>query len=201
MDISPASQARAPEAYTRPPGFFKRLTAIDWLFGAGLLAAALFALQRYGAYMDIYEQAILVLAAPTFAFVGWTFKPVRWLMPLVALLALWAVALYGGSLDAANQKFFLKYMLSSQSAILWMSALFVFSTVFYWLGLLTRSPFGGSVGSKLCWAAVVLGFTGMMVRWYESYLIGTDVGHIPVSNLYEVFILFSMITATFYLYY
>jgi cytochrome c-type biogenesis protein CcsB len=151
--------------------------------------------------MDIYEQAILVLAAPTFAFVGWTFKPVRWLMPLVALLALLAVASYGGSLDAANQKFFLKYMLSSQSAILWMSALFVFSTVFYWLGLLTRSPFGGSVGSKLCWAAVVLGFTGMMVRWYESYLIGTDVGHIPVSNLYEVFILFSMITAMFYLYY
>jgi cytochrome c-type biogenesis protein CcsB len=200
MDISSASQAQG-TAYTRPPGFFKRLTAVDWLFGAGLLAAALYALSRFGAYMDIYERAILVLAAPTFAFVGWTFKPVRWLMPLVALLALWAVALYGGSLDAANQKFFLKYMLSSQSAILWMSALFVFSTVFYWLGLLARSQFGGSVGSKLCWAAVVLGFTGMMVRWYESYLIGTDVGHIPVSNLYEVFILFSMITATFYLYY
>jgi cytochrome c-type biogenesis protein CcsB len=200
MDISSASQAQG-AAYTRPPGFFKRLTAVDWLFGAGLLAAALYALSRFGAYMDIYERAILVLAAPTFAFVGWTFKPVRWLMPLVALLALWAVALYGGSLDAANQKFFLKYMLSSQSAILWMSALFVFSTAFYWLGLLTRSPFGGSVGSRLCWAAVVLGFTGMMVRWYESYLIGTDVGHIPVSNLYEVFILFSMITATFYLYY
>ena len=35
-----------------------------------------------------------------------------------------------------------------------------------------------------------MGFTGMMVRWYESYLIGADVGHIPVSNLYEVFILF-----------
>ncbi|MFJ1467507.1 c-type cytochrome biogenesis protein CcsB [Massilia orientalis] len=200
MDISSASQAQG-AAYIRPPGFFKRLTAIDWLFGASLLAAALYALSRFGAYMDIYERAILVLAAPTFAFVGWTFKPVRWLMPLVALLALWAVQLYGGSLDAANQKFFLKYMLSSQSAILWMSALFVFSTVFYWLGLLTRSPFGGSVGSKLCWAAVVLGFTGMMVRWYESYLIGTDVGHIPVSNLYEVFILFSMITAMFYLYY
>jgi cytochrome c-type biogenesis protein CcsB len=203
MDISSQSHAGVPDrgAYTRPPGFFKRLTAVDWLFGACLLAAALFALHRFGAYMDVYEQAILVLAAPVFAFVGWTFKPVRWLMPLVALLALWAIHLYGGSLDAANQKFFLKYMLSSQSAILWMSAMFVFSTAFYWLGLLARSPFGGSVGSKLCWAAVVLGFTGMMVRWYESYLIGTDVGHIPVSNLYEVFILFSMITALFYLYY
>jgi cytochrome c-type biogenesis protein CcsB len=203
MDISQASQSTSAstDKYARPQGFFKRLTAIDWLFGAGLLAAALFALQRYGAYMDVYEKAILVLAAPTFALLGWGWKPVRWLMPLIGVLALSAVALYGGSLEAANQKFFLKYMLSSQSAILWMSALFVFSTVFYWLGLLSRSPFGGSVGSKLCWAAVVLGFTGMMVRWYESYLVGTDVGHIPVSNLYEVFILFSMITALFYLYY
>jgi cytochrome c-type biogenesis protein CcsB len=188
-------------AYTQPPGFFKRLTAIDWLFGAGLLFASLFALQRYGSFMDVYEQAILVLAAPAFALLGWHWKPVRWLIPLIAVLALWAVSLYGGTLDAANQRFFLKYMLSSQSAILWMSTLFVFSTVFYWGGLLARSAFGSSVGSKLCWAAVVLGFTGMMVRWYESYLIGADVGHIPVSNLYEVFILFSMITALFYLYY
>jgi cytochrome c-type biogenesis protein CcsB len=101
----------------------------------------------------------------------------------------------------ANQKFFLKYMLSSQSAILWMGTLFVLSTLFYWIGLVARSDFGSSVGSLLCWAAVVLGLTGMLVRWYESYLIGADVGHIPVSNLYEVFILFSLITAMFYLYY
>jgi cytochrome c-type biogenesis protein CcsB len=187
--------------YVQPPGFFKRLSALDWLFGAGLLAASLFALQRYGSFMDIYEQAILVLAAPTFALLGWHWKPVRWLMPLIAVLSLWAVSLYGGALDAANQRFFLKYMLSSQSAILWMSTMFAFSTVFYWGGLIFRSPFGASVGSKLCWTAVVLGFTGMMVRWYESYLIGADVGHIPVSNLYEVFILFTMITALFYLYY
>jgi cytochrome c-type biogenesis protein CcsB len=208
MEISEATQAqpthaqgRAGSAYIEEPGYFRSLSGIDWLFGAGLLACALFALNRYGSFMDAYEQGILLLAAPTFAALGWHFKPVRWLIPLVAVLALWAVSLYGGSLDAANQKFFLKYMLSSQSAILWMSALFVFSTVFYWLALASRSPFGAAVGSKLCWAAVVLGFTGMMVRWYESYLIGADVGHIPVSNLYEVFILFSMITALFYLYY
>jgi cytochrome c-type biogenesis protein CcsB len=203
MDMSPASHPSLEAAgkYARPPGFFKSLSALDWLFGAGLLAASLFALQRYGHHMDVYEAAILLLAAPTFALLGWSWKPVRWLMPLIAVLALWAIYLYGGSLEAANQRFFLKYMLSSQSAILWMSAMFVFSTVFYWIGLAARSPFGTSVGSTLCWAAVVLGFTGMMVRWYESYLVGPDVGHIPVSNLYEVFILFSMITALFYLYY
>jgi cytochrome c-type biogenesis protein CcsB len=200
MDISEAKQAQI-QRYNEEPGYFGRLSGFDWLYGAGLLAAALFALHRFGAYMDGYEQGILLLSAPTFAALGWHFKPVRWLIPLVALLALSAIAQYGGALDAANHKFLLKYMLSSQSAILWMSALFVFSTGFYWLGLVSRSPFGGAIGSKLCWAAVVLGFTGMMVRWYESYLIGADVGHIPVSNLYEVFILFSMITALFYLYY
>lgn len=189
------------QTYQQAPGYFKRLGVLDWIYAAALLAAALFGLARYGAYMDGYEKVILVLTAPTFAALGWHWKPVRWLIPVVALLSLWAIALYGGSLDMANKKFFLKYMLSSQSAILWMSALFVFSTGFYWVSLASRNKFGGSVGSKLCWAAVVLGWTGMMVRWYESYLIGADVGHIPVSNLYEVFILFSMITAMFYLYY
>jgi cytochrome c-type biogenesis protein CcsB len=206
MEITEAAEATRTQTspapvFTQEPGYFRSLSPADWAFGAGLLAAALFGLQRYGAYMDVYEQAILLLAAPTFAALGWHFKSVRWLIPLVALLSLWGVALYGGTLEAANQKFLLKYMLSSQSAILWMSAMFVFSTAFYWLGLVSRSPFGSAVGSKLCWAAVVLGFTGMMVRWYESYLLGADVGHIPVSNLYEVFILFSMITALFYLYY
>ena len=189
------------DAYHPPPGFFKRLSVIDWLYAFALVAASLFALNRFGAYMDYYEKTILVLAAPTFAWLGWQWKPVRWLIALLAILSLFAVSLYGGMLDAANKKFLLKYALSSQSAILWMSALFWLSTLFYWGGLIAKSDFGGSVGSKLCWAAVVIGFTGMLVRWYESYLIGADIGHIPVSNLYEVFILFSMITALFYLYY
>jgi cytochrome c-type biogenesis protein CcsB len=53
----------------------------------------------------------------------------------------------------------------------------------------------------LAWAALGFGFTGLMVRWYESHLIGADIGHIPVSNLYEVFILFALLTTAFYLYY
>lgn len=187
--------------YTPYQGFFKRLTVVDWLYAVALCMASLFAFSRFGGFMDIYEKAILLLAAPVFAWLGWHWKPVRLLMVILAILSLLAIQMYGGSLDMANKKFFLKYLLSSQSAILWMSVFFCLSTVFYWGGLIARSDFGASVGSSLCWAAVVMGFTGMLVRWYESYLIGTDVGHIPVSNLYEVFILFSMITALFYLYY
>jgi cytochrome c-type biogenesis protein CcsB len=191
----------ATQTYTQQPGYFKRLNAFDWLFALALCAGALYAFSRFGAYMDIYEKGILLASAPVFAALGWYWKPVRWLMPLSFALALAAIGLYGGQLAAADSRFWLKYMLSSQSAILWMSTMFVLSTLFYWGGLVARSDFGGAIGSRLCWAGIVLGVTGMLVRWYESYLIGTDVGHIPISNLYEVFILFSLITAMFYLYY
>jgi cytochrome c-type biogenesis protein CcsB len=109
--------------------------------------------------------------------------------------------LYSDDLGRADQTFFLRYFLSSQSAILWMSALFVLATMFYWIGMLSRSLSAGAIASKLTWSAVLIGFVGMMVRWYESYLMGADIGHIPISNLYEVFVLFSLITALFYLYY
>jgi cytochrome c-type biogenesis protein CcsB len=189
------------QTYTDTPSLLKTLNLFDWVFAALLAGGALFALNRYGVFMDVYEKGILLAAVPTFAWLGWNWKPARLLMVLIALLALSAVAMYGGNLELANSKFFLKYLLSSQSAILWMSTLFFLSTLFYWGGLLARSDFGGSVGSKLCWAAILMGFTGMMVRWYESYLLGADIGHIPVSNLYEVFILFCMITALFYVFY
>lgn len=189
------------QIYTDTPGLLKSLSLFDWIFAALLAAGAVFALNRYGVFMDIYEKGILLAAVPTFAWLGWTWKPARLLMVLIAALALSAVFMYDGNLELANSKFFLKYLLSSQSAILWMSTLFFLSTIFYWGGLLARSDFGGAVGSKLCWAAILMGFTGMMVRWYESYLLGADIGHIPVSNLYEVFILFCMITALFYVFY
>ena len=188
------------QTYTQAPGYFKRLHAFDWIFALALVAGAVFGLNRYHGHMDIYEQGILLCAAPVFAALGWHWKPVRWLMPLIALLSLWAISMYAGQLDMGSKKFWLRMMLSSQSAVLWMSVMFCLSTLFYVIGLAGRSAAASSIGSKLCWAAVVLGWTAMMVRWYESYLIGADVGHIPVSNLYEVFILFSLITAMFYLY-
>ena len=183
------------------PGFFERLGLFDWLYAVALVVGSLFALGRYGAFMDYYEKAVLVLAAPTFVWLGWHWKPMRWLIALVALCALFSIAQYGGVLEMGNKKFLLKYLLSSQSAVLWMSVLFFLSTLFYWLGLIARFKSGLAVGSALCWSAVLLGFVAMFVRWYESYLIGADIGHIPISNLYEVFILFCLITALFYLYY
>jgi len=182
-------------------GFFKRLAPLDWLYAICLGLASCVALLKFSSKMDYYEQLVLILAAPTFALLGWNWKPLRVLVVLLALFSWCAITQYGGVLDHAGSKFLLKYLLSSQSAILWMSFLFFLSTIFYWGGLALRSGTGYGIGTLLCWGAVVMGFTGMLVRWYESYLLGADIGHIPVSNLYEVFILFSMITALFYLYY
>ncbi len=189
------------QTYTENPGIFKSASLFDWIFALVLAAGALFAFNRYGDFMDIYEKAILLAAVPVFAGLGWYWKSSRVLMLLIFGLSLWAISLYAGNLEMAQSRFFLKYLLSSQSAILWMSFLFGLSTVFHWGGLLSRSDFGGAVGSRLCWAAILMGFIGLMVRWYESYLLGADIGHIPVSNLYEVFVLFCLITALFTVFY
>ncbi|SDV51335.1 c-type cytochrome biogenesis protein CcsB [Chitinasiproducens palmae] len=180
---------------------WRRLSPFDYVFALALIAGGAFALLRYHAYMDYYEQAVLVASVPTGIALGWYWKPVRPLLFGIALAALASIGLYHHDLARADSNFFLKYLLSSQSAILWMSALFVLSTLFYWIGFLGRSETGGRLGTRLCWTAVWFGFTGMMVRWYESYMIGSDVGHIPISNLYEVFVLFCLITSLFYLYY
>ena len=189
------------QTYTENPGIFKSASLFDWIFALVLAAGALFAFNRYGDFMDIYEKAILLAAVPVFAGLGWYWKSSRVLMLLIFGLSLWAISMYAGNLEMAQSRFFLKYLLSSQSAILWMSFLFGLSTVFHWGGLLSRSDFGGAVGSRLCWAAILMGFIGLMVRWYESYLLGADIGHIPVSNLYEVFVLFCLITALFTVFY
>jgi cytochrome c-type biogenesis protein CcsB len=188
-------------SYTETTSLLKSRTWFDWLFLAVLAAGALFALNRYGEFMDIYEKGILLAAVPTFVWLGWYWRPVRLLMLSIGALSLWTIAQYGGNLEMAQSRFLLKYLFSSQSAILWMSMLFFLSTIFHWGGLLARTDFGSAVGSKLCWAAILMGFTGMMVRWYESYLLGADIGHIPVSNLYEVFVLFCLITALFTVFY
>jgi cytochrome c-type biogenesis protein CcsB len=64
-----------------------------------------------------------------------------------------------------------------------------------------RSPTSAWLGTALSWGAVFAGSLGLLVRWHESHLMGPDIGYIPVSNLYEVFVLFSLVTALFYLYY
>ncbi|MCU0927690.1 MAG: c-type cytochrome biogenesis protein CcsB [Burkholderiaceae bacterium] len=197
----------------RPPSGLASRSAYDWLFAALVLAGTAFAFWRYGASMDIYEKWILAGSAPVVIALGWFWRPLRTLSLGVGAATLLAIGLYarttdgfGADLAAADNVFLLKYFLSSQSAILWMSVLFFMSTTFYWIGVFATPRAGQDntaqrIGSRLAWAAVFMALVGSLVRWYESHQIAPDIGHIPVSNLYEVFVLFCWMTALFYLYY
>ena len=192
------------------PSWLSGRSAFDWIFALAVALGGLYAFTRYGAAMDGYEQAILLGTLPVLIALGWYWRPLRPLMLGVSALALLAIALYGRATDAfgadlgqAENVFLLKYFLASQSAVLWMSVLFFMSTAFYWIGLTGTGRGAGAarLGTGLAWAAVVMALTATLVRWFESHQIAPDVGHIPVSNLYEVFVLFCWMTALFYLYY
>ncbi|HEZ5861028.1 TPA: c-type cytochrome biogenesis protein CcsB [Neisseria meningitidis] len=178
----------------------------DWVFAVLVFAATVFVQTRSGMHMDIYEAVMLWASAGIAVFLGWFFKPMRWFVPLSVLLAYAAVGLYGGNIKSA-EIFLLRYFLSSQSAIMWQCAFVFFALFAYISGAVlasvknvpTNTLLG--MGTVFAWVSAVAGFTGLLVRWHESYLLRPDAGHIPVSNLYEVFILFLVITALMYLYY
>lgn len=186
--------------------FIHRLNVLDWLFAVVIVAMAIFAQIYVGHHMDGYELVILWFSAASTILLGWFFKPLRWFVPLSLGLAYAAVLLYGG--DIGNgEAFLLKYFLSSQSAIMWQCAFVFFTWFCYIVGTFaakrrrveTNTLLG--MATAFAWVSALAGFTGLLVRWHESYLLRPDAGHIPVSTLYEVFILFMVITALMYLYY
>ena len=203
-------------------GFFNSLGLLDWVFAALVLAGALYARYSYEHNMDAFEVAILFGTSLALIGLGWWWKAARTLIVVVAALSLLAIMLYGPAINAlsaqglhgrdaiaalssledkTHSKFLFKFFLSSTSAIMWMSALYIMATFVYFGHLLSRNEYAGKVASAMTWSATTMGLVGLMVRWRESYLISPEIGHIPVSNLYEVFILFSIITALIYLFY
>ncbi|RZI84748.1 MAG: c-type cytochrome biogenesis protein CcsB [Rubrivivax sp.] len=185
-----------------------RRSPFDWAFALIVVALAGYAFSTHGAAMDVYERGILAVAVPSVIALGWFWAPLRVLLLGVGLVSWWAMSLYlrtpddfGADLAQGDKVFMLKYVLSSQSAILWMSVLFYMSTLFYWLGVASKGITGARLGSRIAWAGVFMALVGTMVRWFESHQIAPDIGHIPVSNLYEVFVLFSWMTTLFWLYF
>ncbi len=182
------------------PAPWRRLSWRDWAWAALVVAGTAAILGALGEAMNGYDVAILIGSGAGLLVLGWHWRSMQTYSLLVAAASLFAIARYP-ELAAAEQDFFLKYLLSSQSAIMWMSALFPAATVVYGWALFSRGDYIGRVAAALTWIAAGAGLVGLLVRWHESYLLGPDVGHIPVSNLYEVFVLFAVMTALIYLYY
>jgi cytochrome c-type biogenesis protein CcsB len=183
------------------PSRWQRLTVWDVVWGLLVVASSGWVWLLYRPYMDGYEVAIQL--GSTLALIAWGlyWKPARLFTLAVAALTVLALGCYGTDYGLRQSDFLLKYFLESQAAFMWMSTLYVLATVTYFAALFGRSEFVGKTATALTWSATAMGLTGLLVRWRESYLLGADIGHIPVSNLYEVFILFALITALLYLFY
>lgn len=183
------------------PSYWQSRSRYDWLWALLVIAAGAYLLVQYQALMDGYEVGILLLTIPSLIWLAWSWSALQGFGIAVSAFSLIALGQYGNDLNLGESAFLLKYLFASQSAIMWMSALYVMATLAYFGLLFSGREFVGRVASGLTWSATVMGLTGLMVRWRESYLLGADIGHIPVSNLYEVFILFSILTALLYLHY
>jgi len=188
--------------------------ALDIAYLVLMLVGATIAWQYYAEFMNVYEVGILFGTAVSIGLLGWFWKPSRIFTIVVgalALIALWRYAAHlppgetelgrAGLAAVQESDFLLKYFLSSQSAIMWMIALYITATAVYFAGLLRRSEYINKVASALTWIATTMGMVGLLARWRETYLISFDYGYIPVSNLYEVFVLFAVVTALMYLFY
>ncbi len=89
--------------------------------------------------------------------------------------------------------------LLSGRLIMAMNVAFIFSAVAYIAYLFAPESFIGRLATGSAWAGVYAGGIALLLRWHESYLIDPEIGHAPVSNLYEVFILLFVITGAVYL--
>jgi cytochrome c-type biogenesis protein CcsB len=187
----------------KKPSWLSRRHGLDIALTLILLIGTAIAFTKYHTAMDIYEKTILLLSVPTLITLAWWWRPIAWLAIIVGGLSLTSIFFYQGDLERADSVFLLKYFLSSQTAILWMGVCFFVANGVYLLGLLFKKYRYRlyKIGTKLTWGGIVFALVATMVRWYESHQLGPDIGYIPVSNLYEVFILFAWMTALFYLYF
>src|SRR3546814_14701261 len=101
---------------------------------------------------------------------AWLWRPLRTLMIAAGASALFAIWLYSGGeglgqgdIPRAENVFFLKYLFSSQSAILLMCSLFVLAMVCYWIGFFSTTA--ACLGMVLTWWAVYPGLRGVLGGW------------------------------------
>jgi len=129
----------------------------------------------------------------------WQSKLVPWLdgaVVMLLLMGLWSllepVASQISYEDQSN--------MVSGKIIMAMNVFFLFSAICYIAQLFAPESFIGKMGSLAAWGGVYAGGSALLLRWFESYqFLGGEIGHAPVSNLYEVFILLCCIISIIYL--
>ncbi len=178
------------------------------MYGQGGYNEDLFLYQVLGAQGLVWG-GVGALTACAIAAMGSAIKPalmegrvapntVPWLDGLLLMVVLAVVA---AQLEpaAAQISYEDQSNLIAAKIIMAMNVVYIFSAVAYVAYLFAPESFIGRVATWSAWFATYAGGTALLLRWHESYLFDMGMGHAPVSNLYEVFILLFMITAAVYL--
>ena len=76
--------------------------------------------------------------------------------------------------------------------------LYFASFIFYLIYFFARDRFTGKVGFLLAVVGFILEVIAFFMRWAESYKMG--IGHIPLSNLYESLVFFTICTVGIYIF-
>ena len=150
-----------------PAGNRLSLRLADYLWCALLLGGFSFVFAWFREYLNGYEWAIFTCLTLVLGYAGIAWFELRRLLLIVATLALFSIHLYDANLSLAQERFMLQYFLASQSAVMWMSFLFVLATLSYFLALFSGAAFPAATGTWLTWSGAGMGLTGMLVRWYE----------------------------------
>ncbi len=179
----------------------KKIDIYFYVYSCIMLALTGAIFYKFNTFMDIYEKVILIGTPIVLIYLAYVFKPWRYLSLMTFALSLLAIYAYKNNLANSQNVFILKYFLASQTAIMWMTFCVLASTLCYCLNLWYQSSFIYRCARQFAYIAIIMGSVGMLLRWFESYLIAKDVGHIPISNLYEVFVLFCIITLILYVFY
>ncbi len=184
---------------------------------AGMAAMAMFAGGGYVEDEYIFQlfsmQGVTWMAAGAVAGIGYAlttskekFRAFRFSEVLVPWLdgALLMIALMGLFTLFEPHEAMISYEdqsnLVSGKIIMAMNVFLLFSALSYVAYLFAPESFVGRLATASAWLGVYAGGSALLLRWYESYLfMGGDIGHAPVSNLYEVFIMLFCIITVIYL--
>jgi len=162
------------------------------------LTPSAFAWSGTGALIGLASGIATGIVKPSMMEAKISLNLVSWLdgaLVMILLAAFWSVLEPDQSLitytDQSN--------LISGRIIMTMNVVFLSSALLYITYLFAPASIVGNLATATAWTGVYAGTSALLLRWYESYLLSVEIGHAPVSNLYEVFILLFCITTVVYL--
>jgi hypothetical protein len=176
---------------TAPRRFHWGWPELGWLTFLTLGALTVWSIFR--AQFWLWQYIILALWYVGLLWFGLKWPHFRSLTLSVLAIAGIGVGLYGAGLNPHNS-LILRYGFQSNAMFVWMSVAIALSAMGYYGYLFRGARLAGIWGQRFAWVASTLGFAGLAIRWRETYLGHPSWGHIPVSNIYDVMVLFCAMT-------